>query len=306
MDMVAMREDIVGLFPGQGSILGGAGIPWRGSRHWALLPQISDAAKVDVEYLLLEASDSEIVRTDRAQIATFTLSIIGFFELVDTGVVPRYLLGHSLGEFSALVASGLLSVDEGARLIGIRGRAMAAAAEDSEGFMVAVMGASEGARANLEALEGVWVANINGADQIVLSGTKLGLDNVVANHKELGWKRAVPLSVGGAFHSPLMSAAQNELDAGLVSAHWGETKHILVANVDARPHVSAPEWISLLSKQLTSPVEFHDATLALPQSVNKTIEMPPAGVLTGLTKRIREFETQIAPLSLEEMKQVKL
>jgi [acyl-carrier-protein] S-malonyltransferase len=306
MDMVTMREDVVGLFPGQGAISGGAGIPWRGSRHWDLLPQISDAAKVNVEHLLLEASDSEIVRTDRAQIATFTLSIIGFFELVDAGVVPRYLLGHSLGEFSALVASGLLSVEEGARLIGIRGRAMAAAAESSEGSMVAVMGASEGARANLEALDGVWVANINGADQIVLSGTKLGLDYVVANHKELGWKRAAPLSVGGAFHSPLMSAAQSELDAGLASAHWGETEHILIANVDARPHGSAQEWTSLLSQQLTSPVEFFAATLALPQSVNKTIEMPPAGVLTGLTKRIREFETQVAPLSLEEMKQVKI
>ena len=99
---------------------------------------------VDVSWLLLEASDDDVVRTDRAQLATFALSLVGYHELLDLGVRPRYLLGHSLGEFSALVASGLLSLEEGARLIAVRGAAMARAAELEEGSMVAVMGGDDG------------------------------------------------------------------------------------------------------------------------------------------------------------------
>src|ERR1019366_10696964 len=102
------------------------------------------------------------------------------------------------GEFSALVAAGLLSVDDGARLIAVRGAAMAIAAEEIEGTMVAVMGGDEEARANLYGLEDAWVANINGTAQIVLSGTRGGVDYVLANHRELGWRRATPLAVGGA------------------------------------------------------------------------------------------------------------
>jgi [acyl-carrier-protein] S-malonyltransferase len=304
--MVAMRDDIVALFPGQGSITGGAGSPWRDSSHWSLIAEISEASEMDVEHLLLRATDEEIVRTDRAQIATFALSIISFRELRDLGILPRYLLGHSLGEFSALVASGLLSIEQGARLIGIRGRAMAEAAHGNVGTMVAVMGADEGARERLEGLEGVWVANINGTEQIVLSGTRSGLDFVLANHKELGWKRATQLPVGGAFHSPLMAAAQTALDAGIASTHWGTTENILIANVDAKPHALATDWPALLSRQLTSPVQFLDATLALPVSVTTTVELAPAGVLTGLTKRIRDFQEQLAPLTLEEMREVNL
>ncbi len=306
MGETVMRNDIVALFPGQGSLASGAGIAWRDSKHWSILSEISQAANTDVEYLLLEASGDELVRTDNAQIATFALSIIGFRELCDTGILPRYLLGHSLGEFSALVAAGLLTLTDGAHLIGMRGRAMAEAAELSNGTMIAVMGAEEGARENLDGLEGVWVANINGTGQIVLSGTRAGLDYVLANHKALGWKRATPLPVGGAFHSPLMASAQAALDGGLANVAWGSTGHIVIANVDGAEHTLASDWQSLLSRQMTSPVQFLDATLALPSSVTSTIEMPPAGVLTGLTKRIREFQIQISPSSVQEMREVSL
>lgn len=304
--MTVLRNDLVALFPGQGSLSGGAGIPWQSSQHWDLVSRISESSGHDVAHLLLHASDEEVVRTDRAQIATFALSMVSWADLIDGGQVPLYLLGHSLGEFSALVAAGLLTLEEGSKLIGIRGRAMANAAEQTAGTMIAVMGADEGARKNLESLDEVWVANINGTGQIVLSGTQKGLDFVLANHKDLGWKRATPLPVGGAFHSPLMASAQSELDEGLNNATWGTTDHIIIANVDAKPHVVANEWRELLSKQMTSPVEFLDATLALPESVTTTIELAPAGVLTGLTKRIRTFEHQLAPMSPEEMKQVSL
>jgi [acyl-carrier-protein] S-malonyltransferase len=300
------RDDCVALFPGQGSLSGGAGNSWRDSSHWDQVARISDASKLDVQALLTSASDDEVVRTDRAQIATFALSMVGYLELLDRGIRPRYLLGHSLGEFSALVASGLLSIEDGARLIAVRGAAMARSASTTEGSMVALMGGDEGALDALTTLNEVWVANINGTGQIVVSGTREGLDELLARHRELGWRRATPLNVGGAFHSPLMAPAQEQLDEALASVTWRETDQTLIANVDGRVHTSAADWRELLSRQLTSPVEFLDATLALPASVTTTIEMPPAGVLTGLTKRIRPFAHQLAPASLNDLQEMTL
>ncbi|HVA52561.1 MAG TPA: ACP S-malonyltransferase [Acidimicrobiales bacterium] len=300
------RDDVVALFPGQGSISAGAGVAWRTSSHWPLVERISDVAGVDVAALLLSASDDEVVRTDRAQLATFALSLVGYRELLDRGIRPRYLVGHSLGEFTALVASGLLSLDEGARLIAVRGGAMARAAAAHEGSMVAVMGGDDGAREALGSVAEVWVANINGTGQIVVSGTRAGLDNLLARHKDLGWRRATPLSVGGAFHSPLMAPAQVEFDAALDATTWSTTESVLISNVDAKAHDTAEEWRELLRRQLTSPVEFLDVTLALPESVRVTIEMPPVGVLTGLTKRIRDFDQQIAPSTLSEIQEIVL
>jgi [acyl-carrier-protein] S-malonyltransferase len=300
------RDDVVALFPGQGSISGGAGVAWQSSRFWDLLARISDAARLDVADILLNASDQDVVRTDRAQIATFALSLVGYHDLLECGIRPRYLLGHSLGEFSALVASGLLSLEDGARLIGVRGAAMARAAAANEGSMVALMGGDEGALDALATLDEVWIANVNGTGQIVVSGTRAGLDDLGERHKELGWRRATPLPVGGAFHSPLMAPAQAELDKALASVEWGVTQNVLIANVDGNVHTSSDEWRTLLSSQLTSPVQFLDATLALPESVTTTIEMPPAGILTGLTKRIRTFEHQYAPANLAELQGIAL
>jgi [acyl-carrier-protein] S-malonyltransferase len=268
--------------------------------------RISEVAHLDVEILLTRASNDDVVRTDHAQIATYALSMIGYLELLDQGVRPRYLLGHSLGEFSALVASGLLSIDDGARIIAVRGRAMARAADASEGSMVALMGGDDGARAALDSLNEVWVANINGTGQIVVSGTRVGLDYLLEHHRALGWKRATPLNVGGAFHSPLMAQAQEELDDVLHTTPWSSTEAVLIANVDGRVHSTPDEWKSLLSHQLTSPVQFLDATLALPDSVSQSVEMPPGGVLSGLTKRIRSFERQFSPTTLEELQEIEL
>ncbi len=299
-------ENLVCLFPGQGSLASGAGLQWQESKHWNQIAIISEASGIDVATLLTTASSDEVVRTDNAQIATFALSTIGYLELLDKGIRPRYLLGHSLGEFSALVASGLLSIEDGAKLIGVRGAAMLRCATTTEGSMVALMGGEEGALENLKTLENVWIANINGTGQIVVSGSRAGLDDLMSRNKELGWKRATPLPVGGAFHSPLMSPAQDELDAALANIEWRTTDSVLIANVDGNVHTTAQDWKELLSRQLTSPVQFLDATLTLPQSVTKTIEMPPSGVLTGLTKRIRTFDSQLAPSTLKELQELDL
>ncbi|HEV2427677.1 MAG TPA: ACP S-malonyltransferase, partial [Acidimicrobiales bacterium] len=146
--------------------------------------------------------------------------------------------------------------------------------------------------------------NVNGTGQIVVSGTRAGLDDLLARHRELGWRRATPLPVGGAFHSPLMAPAQAELDDALAKAHWGSTDAVVIANVDGRPHSDPGEWRDLLSRQLTSPVQFLDATLALPDQVTASVELPPGSVLTGLTKRIRDFDSQLAPSAPDDLRGV--
>ena len=300
------RDDFVALFPGQGSIGPGAGVPWRSSPHWSVVGDVADASGVDVERLLLHADADDVIRTDHAQLATFALSLVGFRTLSQLGWRPRYFLGHSLGEFSALVAANVLSLDEGARVIAARGRAMARAAEATQGSMIAVMGADEGAREALTSIEGLWVANVNGEGQIVVSGTRDALDKLLQRHRELGWRRATPLPVGGAFHSPLMSSAQRDLDEALDAVTWRESDGVVIANVDASIPVDSRNWATLLSRQLTAPIEFLDATRALPQSVTNTVEMPPGNVLTGLTKRIRNFARQVTLTRPEDLQELSL
>src|ERR1019366_7923066 len=122
---------------------------------------------------------------------------------------------------------------------------MATAAEEIEGTMVAVVGGDDEARRKLDGLDNAWVANINGSEQIVLSGTRGGLDYVLANHRELGWRRATPLAVGGAFHSPLMAGAQRERDEALLATRWGKTDHVVIANVDGNLIHSPPNGSGL-------------------------------------------------------------
>ncbi len=291
-DHARLRSDLVGLFPGQGSIAPAAGLPWRSSPHWRVVETISEVTGVDVEHLLIDA-EADVIRTDNAQLATFALALVGYAALRESGPAPAFHLGHSLGEFSALSAAGVLSLDDGARLIAARGRAMLRAARERDGSMVALMGGDDGAREATANLADVWTANVNGTGQLVVSGTRAALDDLLERHRELGWRRATPLPVGGAFHSPLMASAQADLDAALAQVTWHESPITVIANVDAATHVGA-SWSRVLARQLTEPVQFLDATLALPPSVTMSVEMPPGTVLSGLVKRIRDFASQTA------------
>ena len=253
------------------------------------MAEVSSATSIDVEELRVSSSASDIVRTDRAQLATFTLSLVGWHYFCEQHGTPRFVLGHSLGEFSALVASGVLSLQDGARLVAVRGDAMKRAAQSQDGTMVALMGPSDTAMDNLAAVSDVWIANVNGPGQIVVSGTTKSIENLIGTAKGLGWKRATALNVGGAFHSPLMSPAQNDLDAVLAVTTFHETNFTLIDNVRAQLRHGGPEWSDLLSRQLTSPVQYLSMINALPDSVTHAVEMPPSGILAGLTKRIRDF-----------------
>jgi [acyl-carrier-protein] S-malonyltransferase len=285
----------LGLFPGQGAISSGAGAPWRSCAHWSLVGTISDIVNIDVAALLLTASNDDVVRTDNAQLATFTLSLVGWHELTERGPLPSYLAGHSLGEFSALVAAGVVSLTDGARLVAVRGAAMRRAAESNPGTMVALMGPSDDAVERVAALENVWIANENGPGQLVVSATLDGAAQLLDDPKRVGWRRATSLNVGGAFHSPLMAPAQADLDEALSTVTFHETTSFVASNVTGEWRHGGDEWRALLSRQLTSPVRYNAMIDSLSASVTTGVEMPPGSVLTGLTKRIRELDA-LGPL----------
>jgi [acyl-carrier-protein] S-malonyltransferase len=278
------------LFPGQGAITEGEGRLWSSSPHWPLVHQIGDITGVDVEKILLHLPDVEVIRTDNAQIGTFALSLVAFADFTERFGTPTHFLGHSLGEFSALVAAGVLSIEDGSRIVATRGAAMAAAADKHRGTMAALMGGEPGALEALGDLEDIWVANVNGDDQIVVSGTMEAIGRLEIHAKEIGWKRVRRLNVGGAFHSPLMASAADDLRAVLATSEFHQTDAKVYSNVDGAAH-AGEEWRALCLEQLTSPVQFVAAVNAVDSSVKAAYEMPPGSTLIGLTKRIRTFET---------------
>jgi [acyl-carrier-protein] S-malonyltransferase len=290
----------VALFPGQGALGAGSGGAWTQAPGWDIVRAISEVTNVDIEQLLLTADHAEMVRTDNAQLATFTLSLVGWESFKASNAPPAVFLGHSLGEFTALVAAGVIDYVAGARLVHARGRAMQRANEVNPGTMAALMGGDEGAVERLSEIQNLWLANFNGEGQTVVSGSMAAIEELERRGKDLGWRRVTRLSVGGAFHSPLMIPAQRELDRVLAATDFQESDALVVANVDGAIYNGGIVWRSLLARQLTEPVQFLKCVQSLPSNTTSTVEMPPGNVLTGLTKRIRTFTVQRSAQPTEE------
>jgi [acyl-carrier-protein] S-malonyltransferase len=276
------------LFPGQGSQRPGMGAPWRDHPSWAVTEEVADACGRDVAALLTDADADTLKATGNAQPAAFTLSLVILdaarrHGLDDAAVVAA--AGHSLGEYSALVAVGGLTVADGARLVAARADAMQKAADTSPGTMAAVLGLDPAEVAEAcEGVEGAWVANDNAPGQIVVAGTAEGVAAAGERASALGAKRVMPLPVGGAFHSPLMAHAQDDLDGALAAATWGEQSAPVVANLDATAHTDG--WVELLSGQLVAPVRWRESLLALAAlGTTSTLELGPGSELSGMVKR---------------------
>ena len=274
------------------------GEPWQSTPGWSLVERASDTLGRDIARLLLEAPAEELRRPREAQISTFLASLLALDALREAGALevlqPALVAGHSLGEYTALVAAGVLTPEAGLALVSERGEAMQAAAEERPGTMAAVLGADadvvDAACAAVRERGGtagqVWPANDNVAQHVVISGTAEGVEAGGAEAKERGARRVVPIPVGGAYHTPLMEPAQERLGAAIEAATFSDGRIPVVANVDARPHQQAGEWPDLLRRQLTGQVRWRQ-TLAHLQSENVTllVEVGPGGVLTGLAKR---------------------
>jgi [acyl-carrier-protein] S-malonyltransferase len=276
-------------FPGQGSQRPAMGAPWREHPSFDLVEAASDITGKDVASLVLEADQATLTRTDNAQLTTFIMSLVALDAAERIGLEPGLCAGHSLGEYTALVASGALGLEDGLRLVAERGTAMQQAAEEAPGTMAAVLGLDDDAigAACLRAEGEVWVANYNSPGQVVIAGTEEAIARAGRIAKELGAKKVLPLQVGGAFHTPLMAPARERLRKALGEATFRDPEPPVVANVDARAHSDAASWPGLLSAQLCSPVRWRQTVDALIAAGTQTlVELGPGGVLTGLARRI--------------------
>ena len=279
---------IVFTYPGQGSQFSGMGASWLDHPSWELIEEASDAANVNIADLLLNADDDLLRETQNAQLATFVLSMLILDAVERLGLDSTGHAGHSLGEYSALTASGALDFSDAARLVSIRGNAMKKAIEEKPGTMAAVLGLEDTTVEDLcaEIADEVWIANYNSPGQLVIAGTNSAIEKATGLAKKIGAKKVTQLSVSGAFHTPLMNAARVELSEAIENTDIRPPSGIVVANVDGVAHENPETWRALLSAQLCSPVRWTQSlTTLLTMNFSTFIEIGPGKVLTGLTKR---------------------
>ena len=275
-------------YPGQGSQKAGMGSAWVDHPSWELVAEASEAAGRDVGWLLLDADDDELRHTRNSQLATFIVSMIALDAVTRVGIETAGHAGHSLGEYSALVAAGVVDFFDGVRLVSERGEAMQVAAEEQDGTMAAVMGLDDDLveQACDQADGDVWVANYNAPGQVVIAGAPSMVGAAGAIAQDLGAKRVLSLPVGGAFHTPFMASARDRLSKAVDKTEFRVPDHPVYANVDATAHTDAHTWIDLLSSQLTSPVRWRQSVHNMCDDGYTTfVELGPGAVLTGTVKR---------------------
>jgi len=281
---------IAWLFPGQGSQSVGMGreVAERYASARAVFEEANDTLSFDLRALCWEGPQDELDRTANTQPALLVASIAALraAEEEHGGLAePVVVLGHSLGEFTALVAAGALGLSHAVRLVRTRGELMQAA--DPSGGMLAVIGLDRDAIAHAIDRTGMVVANDNAPGQVVISGPRDDFERASAALKEVGAKRVIPLRASAAFHSPAMRAVAPDLARAIAGTPFGALRFPVIANVDARIHDDAAEFPALLEKQVWSPVQWVACMRrAAGEGATAFVEFGPGSVLTGLAKRI--------------------
>ena len=281
------------VFPGQGAQFVGMGKDLYENNPLAkeLFEKANDILGYRITDIMFEGTDEDLRQTKVTQPAVFLHSVISALCMGDK-FQPEMTAGHSLGEFSALVAAGALSFEDGLKLVYARAMAMQKACEMAPSTMAAIIAlADEKVEEICDAVtkEGnvVVAANYNCPGQIVISGSIEGIDKACALMKEAGAKRALPLKVGGAFHSPLMSPAQIELEKAINNTEFHSPKCPVYQNVDALPHTSAAEIKANLIAQLTASVRWTQTVKnMINDGATEFTECGPGAVLQGLIKKI--------------------
>ncbi len=292
------------VFPGQGSQFPGMGkdLYDADSNARVFFEHANNILGFTITDVMFSGSEEDLKQTRVTQPAIFIHSVVKARVLGDA-FQPAMVAGHSLGEFSALVAAGAMEFTDGLRLVAARANAMQAACEKQPGTMAAILGLEDGkveevcAQVTREAGKGVVVpANYNSPGQLVISGTVEAVHAACEALKAAGAKRAIVLPVGGAFHSPLMEPARAELATAIQFTPIVHPRCPVYQNVDAHPHTDPARIKADLIAQLTSPVRWTQIMRnMLTDGAKKVVEVGPGNVLQGLFKKVsRELETAAA------------
>lgn len=279
------------VFPGQGAQFSGMGkkLYEQNATAKELFERANDILGFRITDVMFGGTDEELKQTKVTQPAIFLHSVI-LFETASPAFMPDMVAGHSLGEFSALVANKVLSFEDGLRLVATRAAAMQRACEGNPSTMAAVLGLDD---AKVEEIcaeftdEVVVPANYNCPGQLVISGSIEGIRRACERMKAAGAKRALVLPVGGAFHSPLMDAAREELAAAVANVTFNNPTCPVYQNVDASPYIDPQLIQQNIVDQLTSPVRWTQTVQKMvANGATHFTEVGPGNVLQGLVKKI--------------------
>ena len=292
------------VFPGQGSQFVGMGKDLYDNS--ALAKELFDRANkilgFDITNLMFSGTDEDLKQTKVTQPAVFLHSVI-MAKVLGDKFKPDMTAGHSLGEFSALVAAGALSFDDGLTLVSKRAQAMQKACELNPSTMAAIIGMEDAVIEQVCAeIDGIVPANYNCPGQLVISGTNEGIDKAIAKFTEMGAKRALKLSVSGGFHSPMMEPARAELEKAINEVSFSKPVCPVYQNVTASPVTDPAEIKKNLVAQLTSPVRWTQTMQnMIANGLTEIVEVGPGAVLQGLMRKInRDIAASAAQSIIEQ------
>ncbi len=304
-----MRKQIAFIYPGQGSQTVGMGESFlEDDKSRQFYESADQVLGMGLSKLMLEGPQEELTLTYHAQPALLTVSSMITERLIRAGIRPDYTAGHSLGEYSALVASNVLEFPKAVDVVHKRGLFMNEAVPAGEGAMAAILGmdADKLEEVTDDATNSagvVQLANLNCPGQIVISGTKAGVEKACELAKERGAKRAIPLDVSGPFHSELMRSASHDLAKVLSDSFLLNAKIPVVTNFRAEPETNATQLQDMLIHQLYSPVLWEQSVRKMIElGVTTFVEVGPGKVLSGLVKKIDRSVTVIPVHDLESFK----
>ena len=282
--------NIAVIFPGQGSQSPGAGRPWADESAWALVERAEQLLDRPLATLLLDAQAEDLRSTAASQLSVLLASLLAWEAVAPVlGAAPTVMAGHSLGQVTALLATGAVTESEGLQFAAARADATQRAANERPGVMAALLGASDeqAADACSAAPDACWMANLNAPGQIVIAGTPEGVAAASDRATTIGVRRVRRLDVGGAFHTPLMSSASADLRDVLAATGFSKPSVPIVTNHDAAAHDGADGWPERLTTHLVSPVRWADCvTTMVASGVDRFVEVGPGNALTGLIRRI--------------------
>jgi [acyl-carrier-protein] S-malonyltransferase len=296
------------LYPGQGSQSVGMGAELRESEpaiYERYLSAAEEASGLPIRERSAEGPMEELTRTDVAQPALFALSLAVTEVARDKGIQPAYVAGHSLGEYTAAVASGSLSVEDGMKLVSLRGKLMAGAQSERPGAMAAVIGLPADQLQELcerASSDGtVALANLNSPTQIVVSGEESSVETLMKLAEEAAAKKVVRLQVGAAFHSELMRPVQAKMAEAMADVAWSDPEVPLVSNASGTIVRTGDEVHEALIAQIASPVRWVDCVQALVDAGCTTfLELGPGRVLSGLVRQIVGMDADATPVDSPE------